>query len=268
MSNFLKIAVKRAFLFSIYELIMIVFFNVISFFDSTYSVLLIAISSFLAIFIFQFLLLTLIESAKLELSFRNLLSLTSYLFSTLIASLLCWFIFSDNHNFILIILPGFVIPSFLPAIGFFLLSLFKENEIVLNSKSTQTNSDLDLDTVKIAKDIYFTLENEGGKILLKVPVAKLICFEANDNYVVTYYLDREEKLKKSMERISLKKIDEILEGLGVDHFSRVHKSYLINQLMIEEIKGKAQAQKIKLINLDILVPVSRSFDVSLFKFDY
>ena len=254
MSNFLKIAVKRAFLFSIYELIMIVFFNVISFFDSTYSVLLIAISSFLAIFIFQFLLLTLIESAKLELSFRNLLSLTSYLFSTLIASLLCWFIFSDNHNFILIILPGFVIPSFLPAVGFFLLSLFKEN--------------LDLDTVKIAKDIYFTLENEGGKILLKVPVAKLICFEANDNYVVTYYLDREEKLKKSMERISLKKIDEILEGLGVDHFSRVHKSYLINQLMIEEIKGKAQAQKIKLINLDILVPVSRSFDVSIFKFDY
>ena len=72
----------------------------------------------------------------------------------------------------------------------------------------------------------------------------------------------------SMERISLKRIDEIVDNLGVDHFSRVHKSYLINHLMIEEIKGKAQAQKIKLMNLEILIPVSRTFDLSIFKEDY
>ena len=103
---------------------------------------------------------------------------------------------------------------------------------------------------------------------MKVPVKQVICFEANDNYVVTYFLDKEGKLKKSMERISLKKIDEILDSIHIDYFSRVHKSYLINHLMIEEIKGKAQAQKIKLKNLEILIPVSRSFDLSIFKSDY
>ena len=34
---------------------------------------------------------------------------------------------------------------------------------------------------------------------------------------------------------------------------------------IEEIKGKAQAQKIKLKNLELLVPVSRSFQVASLK---
>ena len=110
-----------------------------------------------------------------------------------------------------------------------------------------------------------SIENENGKILLDIPIKNIICFEANDNYVVTYYLDREERLKKSMERISLKKIEEIVEGLNVDNFTRVHKSYLINKSFLEEIKGKAQAHKLKLYHLELLIPVSRAYPINKLK---
>ncbi len=115
------------------------------------------------------------------------------------------------------------------------------------------------------EDIQFVLENENGKILLNIPIKSILCFEANDNYVVTYYIDKQEKLKKSMERVSLKRIEEIIQSLKVENFSRVHKSYLINRDEVEEIKGKAQAHKVKLNYLEILVPVSRSFQISLLK---
>jgi len=252
-----------------YELLMIWFFDVFTFFDPSKPISLIVIVTFFSLFFCHLFTLIVIERSKLELSFRNILNLTSYLISSLLASLICWIIFRIGNEFLLIILSGFVIPSFLPSIGFFLVSIFKENDIKINARPISNHSNSELETFnETQEDIQFILENDGGKILLKVPIKKIICFEANDNYVVTYYFDKEDKLKKSMERISLKRIDEIIENLGVTNFSRVHKSYMINNLMIEEIKGKAQAQKIKLKNFEILVPVSRSFDLSVFKSDY
>jgi DNA-binding LytR/AlgR family response regulator len=107
----------------------------------------------------------------------------------------------------------------------------------------------------------FHLENENGKLLLEVPVRRIICYEANDNYVITYYLNEEEQLKKSMERISLKKIEEILHSEGVE-FARVHKSYLINVDYLSDIKGRSQAYRIQLRFFEELIPVSRAFDIS------
>jgi DNA-binding LytR/AlgR family response regulator len=74
-------------------------------------------------------------------------------------------------------------------------------------------------------------------------------------------LDKQNIVKRSMERVSLKRIEELLALENVAFF-RVHKSYLINPDFLEEIKGKAQAYKLKLREFDTLVPVSRSYDIS------
>jgi DNA-binding LytR/AlgR family response regulator len=150
----------------------------------------------------------------------------------------------------------------------FLNGLFKDNEaevIITNNKLTTQYEPVFKVAPEEPTEVNFVLENESGKVLLNVFISQIICFEANDNYVITYYMNKQNELKKSMERISLKKIEEILDGLGVSSFSRVHKSYLIHKAYIEEIKGKAQAQKIKLKNLELLVPVSRSFQVATLK---
>lgn len=106
----------------------------------------------------------------------------------------------------------------------------------------------------------FQLENDAGKILLKIETARIIGFEANDNYVIAYHLSYENTLQKSMERASLKKVEEIIG----DHpdFFRVHKSHIINKKYVQSVGGKAQAYKINMQSMKASIPVSRSFDIA------
>ncbi len=109
------------------------------------------------------------------------------------------------------------------------------------------------------KDQKFQLKSDTGKILLDVSVDKIISFEANDNYVITHYLTDEGDLKKSMERASLKKVEELLNNHP--NFFRVHKSHIINKKHMQSVEGKSQAYKIRLNRMEAAIPVSRSFDI-------
>jgi DNA-binding LytR/AlgR family response regulator len=109
--------------------------------------------------------------------------------------------------------------------------------------------------------LVFKLENEKGKTLIELEADKIICFESNDNYVIIYYLSEDNKLLKSMERSSLKKIEKILFDMNL-YYHRVHKSYIINPLYVEKVFGKAQAHKLKVSYLEFEVPISRSFDIT------
>jgi hypothetical protein len=210
---------------------------------------------------------------------KEILFSVVYILSALFSSIISWWLLNGESKILLLIMSAFVIPSLFPSVGTFLMMILRkanlsvaENQsvdinptIISESETISLSTETPNPIVKkqvIEKPIQFVLENENGKILLDVPIKNIICFEANDNYVVTYYLDREERLKKSMERISLKRIEEIVEGLKVDSFTRVHKSYLINRSYLEEIRGKAQAHKLKMIHLEILIPVSRAYPIN------
>jgi DNA-binding LytR/AlgR family response regulator len=180
------------------------------------------------------------------------------LISALIGGSLTWLIGSGKNNYLLYA-GSFLIASFLPTVLFLLYFIYKDAEekiAGIGKVSMKTSDDKDQVIEKV-----FHLENDNGKLLLEVPVNKIICYEANDNYVITYYLDKNDQLKKSMERISLKKIEEMLAKEQVTFF-RVHKSYLINPDYLEEIKGKAQAYKLQLRHFEAMIPVSRSYDVT------
>lgn len=110
----------------------------------------------------------------------------------------------------------------------------------------------------------FKLANDSGKVLFEIPMSSIIWFEANDNYVSIYYFTEEEKLQKSMQRASMKNIEELISIPGTTFF-RVHKSHIINKNFIEKIDGKAQAHKLKLQLIDNYIPVSRSFDIEQIK---
>lgn len=263
----IKTSLKTALLFGLYQTALIWLFDIFSFFKNDLSILTSYIISFIAIVLF-YLISELILSKMLKSDqMGGVVKSISFITSSFLASLSCFWILKGDPTVLLVIISAFVIPALLPSITFFLLHIFKENESVVLQPQVvyveQTKEELKQEE----PIIRFVLENESGKKLLDVAINRIICFEANDNYVVTYYLDKEDKVKKSMERISLKKIEEMLEGLGVKTFSRVHKSYLIHQLFIDEIKGKAQAQKIKLHHLELLVPVSRTFNLASLNID-
>jgi hypothetical protein len=275
------ISFKAPILFAFFQMIMLWIFDVYSFFEFQDKASFFYIEVFLIVFIIHFINSFIINRLKLKDRITNIYLSVSFVISSIFSSILCWWISEGSFSILLIVISSFIIPSLFPALGTFLKLIFEDAKATSDSltKSNAINQNEEdkksiiqpianqeiIENIIIEKPIQFVLENENGKILLDIPIKNIICFEANDNYVVTYYLDREERLKKSMERISLKKIEEIVEGLNVDNFTRVHKSYLINKSFLEEIKGKAQAHKLKLYHLELLIPVSRAYPINKLK---
>jgi tetratricopeptide (TPR) repeat protein len=137
---------------------------------------------------------------------------------------------------------------------FFVLTKRRRNKnVVLKNDSSSSENSVEVNQI-------FKLDNNKGKTLIEIELGKILCFESNDNYVIIYYLSNENGLLRTMERSSLKKIEEVLTGMDV-LFHRVHKSYIVNPTHIKKITGKAQAYKLEIACLDFVVPVSRSFDI-------
>lgn len=264
----MKADFKNSLFFSIYQILLIWFFGAYSFFKASIPEFLEYTVTFVVLFVVHFFSRIIVLKLANDKKAYRVFNLILFILSSFVSSIICWTVFGGSLDSVLLFISAFVIPSFLPSIYLFLKGLFKDNEeeiIITNNKLSADYEPVFRVVPEEPIEVSFILENESGKVLLNVFINQIICFEANDNYVITYYMNKQNELKKSMERISLKKIEELIDGLGVNSFCRVHKSYLIHKIYIEEIKGKAQAQKIKLKNLELLVPVSRSFQVATLK---
>jgi len=262
--------VKKSFIFSIYQLLFFLIFDVSSFILTNVNEFFVY---FLIVLISFFFNLLSIYFIKNKTGFKGY-EFTSFLISALITGVLLGFLYYKTFPVFLIVVSSFVVSSLFPVLFFFLKALFKNkkeidssnNSPVFEKHKEEVPTEKETEQV-ISEEKRFVLTNENGKILLDVDASKIICFEANDNYAVTYYLNSNNEMKKSMERISLRKIEEILKSINAIQFLRVHKSYLINNYYVDELKGKAQAYKVQMKNLQFLVPVSRSFKISTLKRD-
>ncbi|GAB5419319.1 MAG: hypothetical protein Crog4KO_27480 [Crocinitomicaceae bacterium] len=154
--------------------------------------------------------------------------------------------------------PGEFIPDFV-AIPSFVLFVVIVIILMRRKRMRREKSEWKTGIHQNDEDQKFVLKSETGKTLLNVSTDKIVGFEANDNYVITYYLSNTDELKKSMERASLKKVEELLDSHP--NFFRVHKSHIINKKYVQSIEGKSQAYKIRLQLLEATIPVSRSFDI-------
>ena len=202
-------------------------------------------------FIVQFSVLNLFVFVFGKWSFNSLSStIWAYVFSVLCSS----------GYFLIYIQPYYLKLYFLSVLAITILPLailiwinfynnFK-NKLELTTKNNGTSSEEE----KVIK-----LTNPAGKLLFEACYADIILFQANDNYVVFHYLV-EGNPRKTMERISLKKIESILIENDIK-FYRIHKSFIANPDFIIGIAGSSQAHKLKLRHLNFDAPVSRAFDL-------
>lgn len=254
MKNLLLISLA----FGLYQMLISLFFGSLDFVKTTLHPILYLLIIFLTLAVTEGSYLFFLLKGDKAKGINKILFVSSFLVSSILGGSITWFV-STDLNYYFIYVASFLIASFLPTVLFLLYFVFKEAEEKIASMgkvSLKTDAALQQESEKI-----FHLENDHGKLLLEVPIGRIICYEANDNYVVTYYLDKKEQVKKSMERVSLKKIEELLAKENVI-FYRVHKSYLINPDFLEEIKGKAQAYKLQMRHFETIIPVSRSYDIS------
>jgi beta-galactosidase beta subunit len=250
---------KSSFLFAVFVTALICMLGIHTFFEEGNALYIVYSFIGLSLFLVQFLISFVFNRFISSISWLQRVTYISYLFSASISAVLCYVLFDIKPAVFYILLSAFLIPSLFPLISNFLQGLFQETKF-------QESEGIDK-ADRNSEDIRFKIENESGKLLLDLSVHNIICFESNDNYALTYYFDKEGKVKKSMDRISLKRIEELLTELNVEYFFRVHKSYLVNQIYIEAIKGRAQAHKLKLNQMDILIPVSRTFSIDVLRKD-
>lgn len=243
--------------YGIYTALIVFFFNSLSFVAST--------SNSIMIYFTLIVIVSLVELALLEWvrhrisnnkSNRTLFVLSFHL-AGIVSSFIIWLLFHSAQSSLFLFMTTFLVGALLPTMVVILYFIFNEAKSKIGHTPAITESVLEETT-----EAMFCLENETGKMLLKLPVNQLICFEANDNYVIIYYVDKNNNLKKLMERFSLKKMEEILSLENIK-FERVHKSFLINANYLISISGKAQAYKLELYGLENLIPVSRSYSINL-----
>jgi hypothetical protein len=267
MTRLLKNKPLISLVFGLYQMLICLFFGAYDFLNSEVNQGMYLALVFVYIAVVQFVAVYIESHIERSKAARSLFFSVSFMISGVVGGSLSYFTFTRDLDNYLIYIASFLISAFLPTV-FFLLYFVYEDAAARISDMRKVSVKEGATEVENKPEKLFHLENENGKILLEVPVDRIICYEANDNYVVTYYLDRKDQLKRSMERVSLKKIEELLYKEQVTFF-RVHKSYLINPEYLEEIKGKAQAYKLQMRHFETMVPVSRSYDISLLgKRDY
>lgn len=163
-------------------------------------------------------------------------------------------IYSAAKNELFLYLSTFLILPILPVAIYILWLIYSDLQArVLITTENRENSDLSVEKL-------FRINNDKNQVVLEIPIKRILSCEANDNYVITYYMNEVNKVDKAMHRISLKKITELLTKMDVE-FMRVHKSFLVNPDFIVALHGKAQSYRVEVQHLSKTVPISRSFDV-------
>ncbi|WP_299182561.1 LytTR family DNA-binding domain-containing protein [uncultured Aquimarina sp.] len=115
---------------------------------------------------------------------------------------------------------------------------------------------------KTIESIEKTDLSYNRKVLLKsslkkesflVVLAKVIYVKSEDNYVNIYYEEGQE-IKKKVMRNTLSSVFDQLESM-----IRVHRSYIINPRYISSLEGNAQNGKVRLDNIEEVIPVSKTY---------
>lgn len=179
---------------------------------------------------------------------RNVWTLMS---TTVVVAVTGWFVLRMEAEYALSYFSGFLLSTVVFAVFHYLL-------VVLRGIPTGLSLNINETGEKTAKAVLAI--EQKGRAKMELPLDTIICFEANDNYVTIHYLNAEGKPVKRLERLSMRKVEELLTDSEAV-FLRVHKSFLINRHFVLEVTGKSQAYRIRLAHLEEQIPVSRNVKI-------
>jgi hypothetical protein len=249
------IGLREAFIFMCYSVLLTAMVNPFAFLSIpfVYALVLMAFGAaflmFTAVFLFSF---------KLKRLTKRQATYLGIVLGGLLTPMLLWMFFGNGSYSFITFFWSFSVFVVFALLVVYTIEFLQDLKSKVNVKTMSVD-----ESQHITSDDRFVLENEQGKVLLDVPLQSIICFEANDNYVTTYYLDEEGTLKKSFERFALKQIEAILANFSLE-FLRVHRSYIVNAEKVIKVSGKSQAYKLHVSHFDKEIPVSRSVDVARF----
>lgn len=171
------------------------------------------------------------------------------LFSFLFSGLIIWVLsHSSDLRVFLIFISSFILVPTLILFGKLLISY--TNPIKDRHSDSISAEEEDTDIIILGENDKEVFNGNPNDILF---------FESNDNYVIIHFY-KNGVYSKEMERMTLKNVEYQIRN--IDLMKRVHKSFIINVNNLENILGKSQSYKIKMLNYSEEIPVSRNFNVT------
>jgi len=101
-----------------------------------------------------------------------------------------------------------------------------------------------------------TIHVESQYDEVEIDPTQTVFIMASGNYV-EIYSEKQGKLERSLKRIALKAVEDALPENS--SLLRVHRAYLVNVDMVEDVSGNAQGYQLRVKGTEMQVPVSRSF---------
>lgn len=129
-------------------------------------------------------------------------------------------------------------------------------ERYLQNKLNTTPKNI-IEQIRKEKKEFVTIESDNLKEApLKLDIDSILYAQSNNNYTTIVYKD-ENKTKKELIRITLKKVEDLLNNYS--QFIRCHRSFIVNKNEIIKTEGNARSLQIFLNHINEPIPVSRSF---------
>lgn len=137
-------------------------------------------------------------------------------------------------------------------IGLSVLKVIKINQAVIEQQKMLSDNQRILD---FSKDSIINLIDENNNLQLSLLANNLLFLESADNYVIVYYMDNEQIIKK-MIRNSLKNMEKELSPF---YCIRCHRSYIVNLNKVVKVKKNSSIYTLEIVDSPTLVPISRTY---------
>jgi len=133
-------------------------------------------------------------------------------------------------------------------------------------KDSADGKKMNLDGVSMEIDnsksiVVVNSENRNERFVL--PVGDLLYITSSDNYIDVYF-GKDGFINHRLIRYSLSGVES--DNREIKEIFRCHKSYIVNRKKIESVFGNTAGYRIKLLECDFLVPVSRKLNKEVSEF--
>lgn len=108
------------------------------------------------------------------------------------------------------------------------------------------------------KNQLIEFRGQGSKDQIILSLVNFLYGKSQDNYVELYYLENEQ-LKKILIRSPLSKLSKSINNSVI---VRCHRSYMVNLLQVNAVKGGNNEMSLNIDHLDTSIPVSKSYQDS------
>ncbi|MBL0745633.1 LytR/AlgR family response regulator transcription factor [Chryseolinea lacunae] len=149
-------------------------------------------------------------------------------------------------NIILLQLPFINLPEYLVTLKYTLMVLvlpyFLAILLLFVQEQLITVEELTIKINKSQAPESVTINDENGKIVVRMPAGNILYFKSEDNYIFLYYKSDTE-VKKELIRNTLKKLE---QELNLPNFIRIHRSYMINTQNLVSILRTSQGYRVRM----------------------